>query len=105
MIKTTGAEFKEFYNDSEFWPESAWHDYETITRNGKVKDDYIGIADSDIITIEGGAVYEVPDEPTFEEYFKLWRKKQSTAIIVVECLKEKSETLKTAIKELGGKIR
>lgn len=32
-VKTTGAEFKRFYNDTAFWPEGAWHEDEEIEVN------------------------------------------------------------------------
>jgi len=37
-VKTTGAEFKRFYADSEFWPEGASHEEEEILADGEEAD-------------------------------------------------------------------
>ena len=37
-VKTTGAEFKRFYADSEFWPEGASHEGEEILADGEEAD-------------------------------------------------------------------
>lgn len=111
-IKTTGAEFKRFYFDKEFWPgvRSVWHDDEYITIDGeKIDGDYnlTLVSDKACMTIEGGIVIDNlfhDKEQSFESYFKKWRKKQSTAIIIVEMHKDKLEEVTIAIKQAGGKI-
>lgn len=79
MAKTNGAEFKRFYNDSQYWPENAFHEDETLlvdgaqwTWAGQVED----IPDSAQIDILGGLVHELADgtEPTFEAFFQQWQR-------------------------------
>lgn len=111
-IKTTGAEFKRFYSDKEFWPDghSVWHEDEYITVDGVDIDgdyDLTEVPDDSRMTIEGGAVMDErhPDkEQSFEGYFKKWRKNQSTATIIVEVPKDKLEEVTIAIKQAGGKV-
>jgi len=43
-------------------------------------------------------------EPSFEAYFKRWKKAQTTAIFVVECDLEKLDAVKQAIAAAGGKL-
>lgn len=116
-IKTIGAEFKRFYSDKEFWPEPdtksgayVWHADELITVDGEEIDwdfDLTLVPDEARMTIEGGCVTDErnPDkDQSFEGYFKKWRKKQSTATIVVEVPKDKLEEVTIAIKQAGGKV-
>lgn len=111
-IKTTGAEFKRFYSDEEFWPEDhdVYHDDECITINGEEIDgayDLAAVPDDSRVNIEGGCVYDgrFPEkEQSFEGYFRKWRKKQSTATLIVEASKDRIDLLVEAIKEAGGKI-
>lgn len=109
MIKTNGAEFKRFLNDDKFWPESSWFEEETVTINGAEDYDWNieKISDTDVITVSGGIVYidDMSDEPTFEAYFRHWRKKQATATFIVECPVDNADALKAKIKEHGGKVR
>lgn len=112
--KTTGAELKRFYQDATFWPQdhgNTWHDDETITVGGAVlsrADDIGTISDSAVVTIEGGIVFgpqwKNDDEPSFEGYFKRWRKLQKTKSFVVECDESKLDAVLAAIKAAGGKV-
>ena len=111
-VKTTGAEFNRFYNDHEFGPEdgSIWHEEEIVTINGQEKDangDLTNIPDDAEVRIEGGAVFGPQwneDEPSFEAYFKRWRKKQTTASFLVTCDVSKLEAVKQALKAAGGRV-
>lgn len=110
-VKTNGAEWKRFYSDPEFWPEGVTYADETITVNGNVidgcDDPDVLIDDSFIITITDGVVFLHEDDvdgPTLEAYFKRWRKKQTTAYLVVEVSKEKVETVIQSIQQAGGKV-
>ena len=109
--KTTGAEFKRFYMDEVYWPQddgNTYHEDETVLVNGAEHDgDYDTIPDNALVTIDGGIVLGPQwdgDEPSFETYFKRWRKLQSTASMVVEVGRAKEDALRAAIKAAGGKI-
>lgn len=108
--KTTGEEFKRFYNTKELWEDERYHEDETVTVNGNEVDefdfDYSNIPDDAVVTIDGGIVMGGGfdgDEPSFETYFKRWRKKQSTATFIVTCHVSKADEIKAAIKAAGGK--
>jgi hypothetical protein len=110
MVKTTGAEFWAFYNDNTFWPEGAWHDDEVVRVNGE---EMIDLEENNFppeakVEVEGGIVFlrENADEgPSFESYFKTWRKAQNTVFLSVECPKDKVDAVKAAIKAAGGKAK
>lgn len=109
--KTTGAEFKRFYTDPNFWPQdddNTYHAEENVSVNGVViEGDYENIPDDALVTIEGGIVFGPQwsdNEPSFETYFKRWRKQQSTIVIMVEVDRSKEESLLGAIKAAGGRI-
>lgn len=112
-IKATGAEFKRFYNDDKVWPADGgdiWHEDEVLTVNGIVQESGIDcdqIPDDAQVTIAEGIVFGPQwdgNEPSFETYFKRWRKSQNTASLVVECDIAVLEAVKTAIKAAGGKV-
>lgn len=108
--KTTGAEWKKFYGDREFWPYGAWHDDEEITIDGTkapIDADLSIVSDDAAITVAAGVVFLVADAddgPTLEAYFKRWRKKQTTVFLSVEVSKEKAEAVRVAIIHAGGKV-
>lgn len=108
-VKTTGAEFKRFYFDDAYWPDGAWHEDEEIELDGSpisggpaIED----IHDAASLKVTGGIVMGLADgsEPSFESYFKKWRKAQNTASIVVECAKDKEKAVRAAIRAAGGRI-
>lgn len=111
-VKVTGYEWKKFYTDKdpEFWPEGAWHDDEEVLVNGQEVDgefSHESVADTDTITITGGIVFmreRDTDGPSLETHFKRWRKKQNTAILMVEVPRGDLEALKAAIAAAGGKV-
>lgn len=114
-VKTTGAEFKAFYEDKDFWPEDnanyVWHEEAIILVDG-VEDpegiDTAALADSAEVRIEGGVVCCSKwdgNEPSLESYFRKWKKSRDTVLLVVECGKDKLEAVKAAVKAAGGKAR
>lgn len=111
-VKTTGAEFKRFYNDQSYWPEDGktWHEDEVVTVNGDVKhphEELAAVADDAAVVVEGGIVFGPQwndNEPSFEGYFKRWRKQQTTVSFLVECDASKLEAVKAAVKAAGGKV-
>ncbi len=48
----------------------------------------------------------LPDDsaPSVEAHFKKWRKAQNTTLFVVECAKDKEESVHAAIRAAGGRI-
>jgi hypothetical protein len=112
MIKTTGAEFKRFYNDPEVWQGDSFHEGELVTVNGVEIDegelDPDRLADGDIVTVEGGVIYadargEV-ERGSMESCLRKWRKAQSCVFFAVEAPKDKADEIKAAIKSAGGKV-
>ena len=104
-VKTTGADFKRFYADSEFWPEGAWHEDDEILADGEEADILDEIPGSAVVSITGGVVLGIEDkEPSLESWFRAWRKKQTTNSFVVECeIVDKAEVI-AAIIAAGGKV-
>lgn len=111
--KTNGAEFKRFLNDDSFWlpEEEAYYEDEIIIVDGTQVPDYDfapdSISDTAKVSIEGGAVFskawDKESAPSFEGYFKKWRKLQSSATMVIEFPKEKLASVKAALKAAGAK--
>ena len=111
-VKTTGAEFKKFYEDQNLWPEDVWHeearlfvdDVEQV--DGGI--DINNLSDSATVTIEGGVLlgvlWEDGDGPSLETYFLRWKKLQSTVCFNVECDKSIVDAVKAAIRAAGGKV-
>lgn len=109
--KTTGAEFKRFYNDDAWWPQddgNTYHDDELVLINGSEwEDGYEYVPDAAKVTIDGGMVFGPQwdgNEPSFEVYFKRWKKEHNTEFFNVEAPKDKVEAIKAAIKAAGGKV-
>lgn len=107
-VKTTGAEFKRFYNDSAFWPGESWHEDECVTVNGEDwsdDHDYNVIPDDATVRVEGGVVLGLGgSEPSLEGHFKRWRKQHSVASFLVECDGARVEEVKAAIRAAGGRV-
>jgi hypothetical protein len=113
-VKTNGAQFKRFYNDNDFWPEGenyVWHDDESIVIDGAERNreaEIDEISDTAVVVISGGCVFGPAyggGEPSFEAYFKRWRKLQNTTSFVVECDKALFESVKAAIVAAGGSVQ
>ena len=110
-VKTTGAEWKRFYADKEFWPDEAWHEDEEVIVNGlPTSDDFdlSAVHDTDVLVVGGGIVF-LPDldmdrGPSLEAHFKRWRKTQNTVSVIVEVDKTKFDAVAAAIKAAGGKV-
>ena len=108
--KTTGTELKRFYADPEFWPDGIWHEDEEISIDGEDPPEDFEIEkipDDAVCLVANGVVMGPPlegKEPSFETYFKRWRKKQTTTTLVVECEILKLDVIKAAIKSAGGHV-
>lgn len=110
-VKTTGAEFKRFFDDSAFWPEDTdtYREGETLIVDGVDYGDqgFDNIPDNSTVVVSGGVVFNAQmgsSEQSFEGYFKRWRKLQSTASIVVECDISNRDVIVAAIRAAGGRI-
>lgn len=109
VAKTTGAEFKRFYQDPEFWPSDAFHEDVIFKVDGHMQEDGIDVQtlrDDSVVTIEGGIVLGVfkDNEPSVEAYFKRWKKQQTLTSFLVECDVSKLDAVKAAIKAAGGRV-
>lgn len=108
--KTTGAEWKLFYSDKEFWKDGTYHDDEQIVIDGKNASDHDidldAISDSAVVSISGGVVLSKDDDDigSLENLFKKWRKNQIVTIFMVEAPNERAEEVKAAIMGAGGVI-
>lgn len=107
-VKMTGAEFKEFYSDEEFWPEDSWHEDAYMSVDGIEFPDGIDVdelSDTSVVELSGGFVVGLKgEEPALDTYFRRWRKKQNTTTFVVKCDKSIVDAVKSAIKHAGGKV-
>lgn len=109
-VKTSGAEFKTFYEDKTIWPEHIWHEEETIMVDGEKLDfdfDVKLMRPTAGIAISGGIVYgpwPEEDAPSFETYFKRWRRAKNTVFFMVQCPKDKAKSIQAVIKLNEGKI-
>jgi hypothetical protein len=111
-VKTTGAEFKRFYNDPEFWKEEMFHEGEVIAIDGVEQEeysvDYNELGDDVRLEVSHGIVYadaQASEEVgSMEGYFRKWRRKQTTDVFLVEAPKEKLDAIKAAVKAAGGKV-
>lgn len=107
--KTTGAEFKRFYEDPAYWPDGVWHEDVLFTVDGEPAGDSYDMSkvpDGAQVTIEGGIVMGPPHdgkEPSVETLFKRWRKAQTIKTLVVEVDVSKLDAVVAAIKAAGGK--
>jgi len=110
----SGLEFKRFYADPAFWPEGTWHDDTVLVVDGRTlpdDDDPAGVADTATVELCSGFVCEIPaglgvgDDMALADYFLLWRKQQTTVTLVVECLREKVDSIKAVVVEAGGEVR
>lgn len=107
--KTTGAEFKSFYSDKAWWPEGVWHEDEEITIEGEAPADDFDLSDvaddARMVLAFGYVANDEGDElGSFEGYFRKWRKKQTTAFLVVEIQLDMVGAVKAAIIAAGGKV-
>lgn len=108
--KTSGAEFKRFYNDPAIWSGAGetYHEDECVLVNGgEHHGEYDTMADDAKVTIEGGIIFSPQfdgNEPSFEAYFKRWRKAQSATILIVEVDKKHELSVRAAIKTCGGRV-
>lgn len=119
-VKTTGFEFKTFYNDNEYWNKlldaddkvngEVYHDEMQLEVNGVQCDESFSIEDElkdeDAVVIRSGFIVSTSREMplSMESFFKAWRKEVDTAYVLIKVPKAKLEAVKVAVKEAGGKV-
>lgn len=112
-MNTTGIEIKRFYSDKDFWPDDngdTYHDSEEIFVDGTslgIEESILDIPDSAVVRIRGGIVFGPmwdSNEPSFEAYFKRWKKMQTTVTLVIECDVTAKDAVVAAIKAAGGRV-
>lgn len=110
----SGLEFKRFYADPAFWPEGTWHDDTVLVVDGRTlphDEDPAGVADASTVELGGGFVCEIPaglgvgDDMALKDYFLLWRKQQTTVTLVVDCPRERLDSIMAAVAHAGGEVR
>ena len=113
-IKTNITEFLEFINDNQAIPNGSWIEDEEFLL------DDVSVSYDDIVTIThdskakakltilcGDVIFDPELERGDEELtvcFKRWRKSRNTEYITFSVEKDLAQTLKDAIKKLGGKL-
>lgn len=115
MKELNGAQWKAFYQDKAFWPESGKetriHDDVLIHLNGEPSDLPTSepgvIKDTDILTIESGFVAtSYMDYVTeLDAYFELWLRAETSHSFVVTCSIDKADSIKKAVTDAGGYIQ
>jgi hypothetical protein len=115
-VKTSGLEFKQWYNDEAEWPQDACHEDETIKINGKLRDDeenITDIADDAIVLLSGGFIhYETDGDVTkavsMEGALRRWLRKKSREEsfdrILVEIPKGARTSFVFHVEFVGGKV-
>lgn len=107
--KTTGAEFKRFYNDESYWPQSdeVYHEDELLFVNGVAwEDDVNNIPDEAEVKVADGIVYGLGERSdiSFETFFRRWLKMQKARSFLVECDVAVLDAVQAAIKAAGGRV-
>lgn len=106
-MKTTGALWKEFYNDEAFW-EGYYHDDTLIMFDDVEMEDYENPAPDTVVKIESGFVYKNDDDSfrshdlRLETFFKRWLKKSTTKTIAVTINKDDFDEVFEAISKIPG---
>lgn len=106
-MKTTGALWKEFYNDEAFW-EGYYHDDTLIFFDDVEVEEYEDPLPGSVVRIESGYVYKTDDDSftshdlSLETFFKRWKKKQTTRTMVVTVDKDDFAKVFETISNIPG---
>lgn len=111
-VKAIALELKRFFEDTKYWAEETYHDDTVFKLNGAPMPEEMdpsSAQDGDIITIENGYVVHSPlyadtQTPTLADYFKRWKREQTTISFVVTCDKSVQAEVEAAVKAAGGKL-
>ncbi|UKS71773.1 hypothetical protein FRZ284_00197 [Klebsiella phage vB_KpnM_FRZ284] len=105
-MKTTGALWKEFYNDEAFW-EGYYHDDTLIFFDDVEVEEYEDPSPDAVVKIESGYVYKTDDfftshDLSLETFFKRWKKKQTARTMVVTVDKDNFDEVFETISNIPG---
>ena len=105
-MKTTGALWKEFYNDEAFW-EGYYHDDTLILFDDVEVEEYEDPSPDAVVKIESGYVYKTDDFFTSHDlslvtFFKRWKKKQTARTMVVTVDKDNFDEVFETISNIPG---
>ncbi|WP_126223438.1 hypothetical protein [Burkholderia ambifaria] len=112
----TGLEFKRFYRDGKYWPESGHTllDDDLLLVDGRAfpsGQEPGEISDAAVVEIHSGWVDNIPanvangeSNMSLEDYFLDWLTGQTTATLVVECPRDHLWRVILAVKEAGGSV-
>jgi len=109
MVKTTGIEFKRFYNDPLIWTQDAYHDDDFFIVDGKEIDEcediITAIKDASKVEIHSGVII-YPDGSDIDMIlaFKKWKKAQTITVLIVELEKTSVDNFIAMVKEFGAKV-
>lgn len=104
-MKVEGALWKLFYNDEEYWKEY-FHDDTLILFDGVEVDEYDNPNPDAVVKIESGYVYQgnYESQVSLESFFRKWKKKQTTTVIVVTVEKDYADSVRDEIDRLDGVV-
>ncbi|WP_019584543.1 hypothetical protein [Thioalkalivibrio sp. ALE16] len=116
-VTMSGAEFRAFYSDPEYWPDGVWHDDEIILLDGGEPlnlDDLEALDANVAVEIQCGEVRRdtegeviAPVIASLPEYARMWRKRDQgeTRVILQVAVSEKNrEAVEEAVKTAGGAV-
>jgi hypothetical protein len=112
-VKIKGVDYKKFIKDDLGYPQypECWFEDELMMIDGVEVEDLStegddAVADTTIITLDGGAVYKTGNdiEPftSVESAFKRWLKLQNCTTILVSIPSENVDEFKRYVKQLKG---
>lgn len=114
-VKLTGAQWKTFYADKNWWPESKFHDDEIIHLNGADSRVPIetpeNVTDSDVVLVVYGSVMKRvgPLGATYcsdlPEYVQKWLNNQTHTDLVVQCPNDLVDQVMAAIEAAGASVK
>lgn len=111
-VKTTGAEFKRFYDDKAVWGEKGWCDDFCLEVDGREfgDGDYLDVSslsDSSKVKIISGMIFDGPedgDESDMIVTFRKWKKSQSVIGMVIEVEKDRLDEVLAILKSNRIKV-
>ena len=112
-VKTTGAEWLEFYYDKNIWNDIACHEDEILIVDGKeyLNDDFPDISPTSTVKLIGGLFYSQGDfdrdsAQNLETVFRKWKKLRDYESILVKVKKGDAVTeFQQIAKEKGWVIQ
>ncbi|WP_231365820.1 MULTISPECIES: hypothetical protein [unclassified Thioalkalivibrio] len=116
-VRMSGAEFRAFYSDPDYWPDGVWHDDEVILLDGGEPlnlDDLEALGANTAVEIQYGDVRRdtegeviAPVIASLPEYARMWRKRAQgeTRVILQVAVSEKNrEAVEEAVAKAGGSV-